>query len=248
MSIYRLPRELWFPPVDEAEDGLLAVGGDLTPGRLLLAYRSGIFPWYSRGEPILWWSPDPRAILLPGEFHCARSLARELKRGSFQVTMDTAFPEVIALCAKAKRKRERGTWIVPAMQKAYTHMHELGHAHSVECWQEGQLAGGLYGVCLGGVFFGESMFSNVPNASKAALAALVARCGAMGIDLIDSQVANDHMLSLGAREIPRAEYIARLRALVDAPRKPGRWQITDSGAEVREPLSQAFTGTGEMQT
>ena len=232
MSIHRLPRALWFPPVEEAEEGLLAIGGDLSPERLLLAYRSGIFPWYSRGEPILWWSPDPRAVVFPDAFHCSRSLQREIKRGTFSVTMDLMFPEVIVSCAKAKRKHEQGTWIVPAMQKAYTQLHELGYAHSVECWCEGRLVGGLYGVCLGRMFFGESMFALEANASKVAFAALVARCGAMGIDLIDSQVVNDHMLSLGACEIPRDEYIGHVERLAGVARKPGRWRITDVGVEV----------------
>lgn len=223
MPIYALPKDLWFPPVSEAEDGLLAVGGDLEPERLLLAYRSGIFPWYSRREPILWWSPDPRSVLLPSEFHCSRSLARELRRGTFEVTTDTAFTEVIHACANARRKHERGTWITPAMQAAYIHLHELGHAHAIECWQGGALAGGVYGVCLGGVFFGESMFSRVPNASKVALATLVAQCDALGIHLIDTQVANDHVLSLGAREIPREHYLAQLAGLVELPRDPGAW-------------------------
>lgn len=238
MSIYRLPRALWFPPVQEAEDGLLAVGGDLSPERLLLAYRSGIFPWFSTGEPILWWSPDPRAVLFPAEFHCSRSLQREIKRGAFKVTMDCVFPEVIVSCAKSKRRHERGTWIVPAMRRAYTELHELGHAHSVECWQDGQLAGGLYGVSLGRMFFGESMFSAVPNASKVALSALVSRCDALGIDLIDSQVVNDHMLSLGAREISRDAYMAHLSQLLERDRKPGRWKITDSGVDIVENMRE----------
>lgn len=241
MSIHQLPRALWFPSVEEAEEGLLAIGGDLSPGRLLLAYRSGIFPWFSRGEPILWWSPDPRAVIFPKEFHCSRSLQRDIKRGLFEVTMDRAFPDVILSCAKAKRKHEQGTWIVPAMQRAYTLLHEMGHAHSIECWHEGQLVGGLYGVCLGRIFFGESMFSAAPNASKIAFAALVARCGALGIDLIDSQVANDHMLSLGAREIPRDEYIARLAGLVAAERTPGRWRITDTGADLIQTAKEPIT-------
>lgn len=232
MALHRLTRELWFPPVDEADEGLLAFGGDLSPERLLLAYRSGIFPWYSRGEPILWWSPDPRAVLFPEKFHCSRSLARELRRGTFSVTMDLAFAEVIVSCAKARRRHERGTWIVPAMRDAYVRLHQLGYAHSVECWHEGSLAGGLYGVCLGGVFFGESMFSNVPNASKAALAALIAHCPKFGIDLIDSQVANDHMLSLGAVEVTRREYLERLSLLVERERVPGPWKINAEPAQI----------------
>nr|AUN36961.1 leucyl/phenylalanyl-tRNA--protein transferase [uncultured bacterium] len=225
MSIYRLPKALWFPPVDEAEDGLLAVGGDLSPERLLLAYRSGIFPWYSRGEPILWWSPDPRAVLFPGEFHCSRSLAKEIRRGGFSVTMDTAFPQVIQSCAKAPRKHEAGTWIVPQMQAAYIQMHELGYAHSIETWREGQLVGGLYGMCLGGMFFGESKFSSTADASKIALAALVAHCPVWGLALIDSQVANPHMLSLGARDITRTEYLCHLARLLEGERPPGKWTV-----------------------
>lgn len=234
MSIYRLPRALWFPPVQEAEDGLLAVGGDLSPERLLLAYRSGIFPWYSRGEPILWWSPDPRAVLFPNEFHCSRSLARDLKRGVFRVTVDTAFEQVIRSCAKAPRKHEAGTWIVPQMQQAYIHMHTLGHAHSVECWQGDQLVGGLYGIGIGAMFFGESMFSAAPNASKIALATVVAHCAAWGITLIDSQVANPHMLSLGACEIARGEYLDHLKRLIDQEAPPGAWKL-HTGYEVAQP-------------
>lgn len=229
MTIYRLPKDLWFPPVDEADDGLLAIGGDLSAERLLLAYRSGIFPWYSRREPILWWSPDQRSVIFPSEFRRARSLAREQRRGTFTVTSDTAFAEVIRACAVVPRKHERGTWITPAMQEAYIHLHELGHAHAIECWRDGALVGGVYGICLGRIFFGESMFSRYPNASKVALATLIDHVVPLGIDLIDTQVANDHVLSLGAREIPRNEYLGHLARLTREPRVPGPWSLRVPG-------------------
>ena len=224
--MFILNNDIIFPDVSQADEyGMLAIGGDLSVERLLCAYKNGIFPWYNEDEPIIWWSPDPRSVVFPGEFHCSRSLTREFRRGTFEVTMDLAFPEVIQGCAKAKRKHERGTWIVPAMQKAYTDMHLLGHAHSIECWQDGELAGGLYGLCLGGMFFGESMFSRVANASKVAMAVLVAHCAPWGIRLIDSQVANAHTLSLGAREIPRGEYMQYLGRLVGQERQAGPWTI-----------------------
>ena len=203
MPVYQLTRDLVFPPAHHAESGLLAVGGDLSRERLLLAYRSGIFPWYSDGEPILWWSPDPRMILLPGEFHCSRSLKRVLRNAPFRVTLDRAFAEVISACGETPRPGQEGTWITPEMAAAYIDLHERGYAHSFECWEGGRLVGGLYGVAIGGVFFGESMFSHRDNASKVAMHALVTAALAWGIVLIDCQVANPHLSSLGAREIPR---------------------------------------------
>jgi len=225
MPIYRLTEEIAFPPPSDAEDGLLAVGGDLSVARLLLAYRSGIFPWYSRGEPILWWSPDPRCVLYPEWFHCSRRLGRVLRSGVFRVSMDTAFERVILSCARIRRRHERGTWIVPAMQRAYLNLHEAGFAHSVECWRGDALVGGLYGVCIGGVFFGESMFARESDASKVALATLVRHCGLWGIGLIDSQVANSHMLGLGAREVARDAYLAALGPLLERPTRGGRWTV-----------------------
>jgi leucyl/phenylalanyl-tRNA--protein transferase len=209
MPFYQLIEAPVFPPVELAEpNGLLALGGDLSPERLLLAYSSGIFPWYNEGEPILWWSPDPRCIFEPQALHISRSLGKLLRRGVFQVTFDRAFREVMLACAGV---RQEGTWISPAMLAAYCRLHELGYAHSVECWQDGALAGGLYGVCLGRCFFGESMFHRAANASKVALAVLAERLRVRNFELIDGQLPSPHLFSLGAREIPRREFLQRLR-------------------------------------
>jgi len=212
MPVYRLPDEIRFPPVDHAmKSGLLAVGGDLSPERLLAAYREGIFPWYSEGEPILWWSPDPRFVLLPDELRVSRSMRQFLKKGLVRVTFDQNFGEVIDACQRP-RPSQNGTWITGEMQGAYCTLHELGYAHSVEVWQDGALAGGLYGVSLGHSFFGESMFSTLPNASKVALITLVGELRKWGFDLIDCQVETAHLASLGARSIPRREFRERLSA------------------------------------
>jgi leucyl/phenylalanyl-tRNA--protein transferase len=208
-----------FPPVSQAFDvpnGLLCAGGDLSPGRLLDAYRHGIFPWYSEGDPILWWSPDPRMVLFPGELKVSRSLRKTLKRGEFAIRFDTAFREVIEACA-APRDGHGGTWIVPEMIEAYVRLHELGHVHSVEAWKDGVLAGGLYGMALAPVFFGESMFSRMADASKVALVHLVERLRAGGFRLIDCQQATAHLASLGAREIPRAEFSRLLEESIQYP-------------------------------
>jgi len=205
-----------FPPLEQAldePDGLLCAGGDLSPARLLEAYRRGIFPWYSEGQPILWWSPDPRAVLFPEEFRISRSLAKTLRNRGYQTRVDSAFAEVVAGCADADLRPE-GTWISPDMQSAYLEMHRLGHAHSVETWRAGRLVGGLYGVALGKVFFGESMFSIERDASKVALARLVDESTARGIELIDCQLASAHLESLGARCIPRARFSALLEAAI----------------------------------
>ncbi len=223
MPIYRLTNDLAFPPPHFAEDGLLAVGGDLSQDRLLLAYRGGIFPWYSKGEPILWWSPDPRMILLPGKFHCPASLRRLLNKGVFRFTFNTAFAQVIRNCSKAPRPGQDGTWITSEMEQAYTALHEAGHAHSVECWRGGELVGGLYGVGLGACFFGESMFSKASNASKAALAVFVEQCKRWEIGLIDCQVANAHLYSLGAREIPRDAFLKMLASGLRRQGRRGPW-------------------------
>jgi len=205
-----------FPPVEQAldePDGLLCAGGDLSPGRLLEAYRRGIFPWCSGGQPILWWSPDPRAVLFPEEFRISRSLAKTLRNRGYQTRVDSAFAEVVAGCANVDLRPE-GTWISPDMQSAYMEMHRLGHAHSIETWRAGRLVGGLYGVALGKVFFGESMFSIERDASKVALARLVDESTARGIELIDCQLASAHLESLGARCIPRARFSALLEAAI----------------------------------
>jgi leucyl/phenylalanyl-tRNA--protein transferase len=214
-----------FPPLATAQkepNGLLAVGGDLSPRRLLDAYRRGIFPWYSEGDPILWWSPDPRMVLFPTELRVTRSLAKTLRNKAHEVRFDTAFDAVMRGCA-APRPGQGGTWIGPEMRTAYRKLHDLGYAHSAETWIDGELAGGLYGVAIGGAFFGESMFSRARDASKIALVGLVRRLAAEGFGIIDCQMHTAHLESLGAREIPRAEFARRVKDLVDYPRTPGRW-------------------------
>ncbi|TLS17775.1 MAG: leucyl/phenylalanyl-tRNA--protein transferase, partial [Betaproteobacteria bacterium] len=220
-----------FPPLATAlsePNGLLAVGGDLAPERLLAAYRRGIFPWYSPGEPILWWSPDPRMVLFPAEFKVSRSLGRTLRRGGYEVRLDTAFARVIAACAQTPRRGQHGTWIVPEMQAAYRRLHELGLAHSVETWVDGELVGGLYGIALGRMFYGESMFSWRSDASKIAVAHLARYLERLGFGMVDCQMHTAHLASLGAREIPRDDFIARLDALVAAGPAPGPWPAADA--------------------
>jgi len=220
-----LERDTPFPPVRSAleePNGLLAAGGDLSPERLLDAYRRGIFPWYSEGDPILWWSPDPRMVLFPRELKISRSLGKTLRNRRYETRFDSAFEEVIKSCA-APRKGEAGTWISGAMMAAYLELHRLGHAHSVETWIDGDLAGGLYGVAVGRVFFGESMYSRVRDASKIALAALVAHLDSAGFGLIDCQMHTRHLETLGAREIPRARFSRLLEDLVHYSRSPGTW-------------------------
>jgi leucyl/phenylalanyl-tRNA---protein transferase len=192
-------------------NGLLAAGGDLSPERLLAAYRRGIFPWYSPGQQILWWSPDPREVLWPARFHVSRSLQRAQARTDLEIRTDTSFAAVVAQCA-APRARSPGTWITAGMRAAYQHLHLQGHAHSIEVWRAGQLVGGLYGVRVGQVFCGESMFSAESGASKLALAYLAARAGALGIELIDCQLESRHLRTLGSEAMPRAAFLARLRA------------------------------------
>jgi leucyl/phenylalanyl-tRNA--protein transferase len=199
---------LSFPDPNESDDeGLLAVGGDLSPARLLAAYDSGVFPWYSQGVPPLWWSPNPRALMSRERLHVSRSLRRNLRHGRFEVSFDRAFSDVITACAA---NREGGTWILPEMMLAYTQLHRLGHAHSFEVWHEGQLAGGLYGVRRGGLFAAESMFHVVSNASKVALAVCVDTLFRAGIGLFDVQFVTEHLASLGAYEVSRPEYLAAL--------------------------------------
>lgn len=203
-----------FPPVGQALDepaGLLAAGGDLSSARLLEAYRRGIFPWYAPGQPVLWWSPDPRTVLFPAEFRLHRSLAKRVRNGGFTARIDSAFEAVIDACAAPRGGERSGTWITPEMRAAYIELHRRGFAHSIESWRAGALAGGLYGVRLGGVFFGESMFSIERDGSKVALAHLIERCGSAGIAVIDCQLASGHLTSLGARSIPRAQFQALLR-------------------------------------
>lgn len=214
-----------FPPLSSAlaePNGLLAAGGALTPQWLLAAYSKGIFPWFSEGEPILWWSPDPRLVLLPEEIRISRSLRRVLRRGRFEVRVDSAFAEVLQACA-APRNGAAGTWITAEMHQAYLRMFELGYAHSVESWQDGELVGGLYGMALGRVFFGESMFARRPDASKVALAHLARLLVARGYLLIDCQMTTPHLLSMGAREIPRPLFSQALTVLGTKTALPQRW-------------------------
>lgn len=224
MPVFRLSRRLVFPPPHLAEkDGLLAVGGDLTEQRLILAYSMGIFPWYSEGYPILWWSPDPRLVLAPLDLKVSRSLRQVMNKNAYRVTMDTAFDEVIGSCATVRRKREEGTWITPEMREAYIRLHHSGYAHSVESWYGDELAGGLYGVALGSVFFGESMFAHRSDASKVAFVTLVRQLTAWGFTLIDCQVTTPHLMSLGAREMPRPEFLRLLGKALAAPTLKGPW-------------------------
>jgi leucyl/phenylalanyl-tRNA--protein transferase len=226
MPVYRLSQKLLFPsPHLASHEGLLAVGGDLSINRLLLAYRLGIFPWYSEGEPILWWSPDPRLVLYPDELKTSRSLNKVIKRRAFKVTIDRAFEEVISECARVRLETQEGTWIVDEMVSAYCRLHTAGFAHSVEAWREGRLAGGLYGVSLGKCFFGESMFTRVTNASKVALVALVNHLKALRFDLIDCQIATTHLKRFGAREISRARYLKELNEAQIAPTLRGSWAL-----------------------
>ncbi len=224
MPIFRLNDDLIFPPPAFAEpEGVLAIDGDLSRERLLLAYRQGIFPWYSEGEPILWWSPDPRMVLFPKDFHCSKRLARKIRQGHFEIRMDTAFPAVMEACATVPRHDQDGTWITDAMKAAYTDLHHAGYGHSIEVWQDNALVGGVYGLSLGGAFFGESMFSKVPDASKVAMAALVDRCKDWGFIMIDCQVANPHLESLGAIDIPREDYLALLDRSNQLQTRKGKW-------------------------
>jgi len=217
MPVYRLTRRLLFPPAELAEpDGLLAVGGDLSVARLLLAYRSGIFPWYEEGLPILWYSPDPRMVLRPDALHTSHSLKRTLQSGRFDVSVDTDFAGVIHNCKTIPRRGQPGTWITADMQQAYGRLHAAGHAHSVEVRREGRLVGGLYGVTVGACFCGESMFAVERDASKVALAALAAHLREKGFALIDCQVPTDHLERMGAVTMPRAEFLALLASLADA--------------------------------
>ncbi|VEN74775.1 leucyl/phenylalanyl-tRNA-protein transferase [Candidatus Desulfarcum epimagneticum] len=226
MPVFRLPAEPVFPPAELArEDGLLAVGGDLSPERLIMAYRMGIFPWFSEGQPILWWSPDPRMALEPSGLAVSRRLKRTLKKKAFQITVDTAFDRVVEACAGPRSGERHGTWITPEMIRAYGRLSREGYAHSFEAWHEGELAGGLYGVCLGGVFFGESMFHRVPDASKAALAALADYARRHDFDMIDCQTPTGHLARMGAGEISRGVFLERLERSLLKKTPRGRWTM-----------------------
>jgi leucyl/phenylalanyl-tRNA---protein transferase len=224
MPVYQLTDEILFPNPERANpDGLLAVGGDLRVERLLLAYRLGIFPWYEEGHPILWWSPPRRCIMAPHHFHISRSLHRLLRQERFTVTVDQAFPEVIRACAATRLQQGQGTWITLEMIDAYCTLHEAGFAHSAEAWLAGELAGGIYGVSVGGAFFGESMFKRVTNASKVAFATLAQQLTEWEFTLIDCQITNPHLQRLGGYEISRADFLRRLAHALSFPTRQGKW-------------------------
>lgn len=227
MPIFKLRSDdTAFPHPELAEpEGLLAIGGDLSPRRLLEAYQEGIFPWFSEGDPYLWWSPDPRLVLYPDELYISRSLRQTIKKGIFRVTSDRAFPVVIEMAAKVHREKDGSTWITTDMINAYTELHRMGYAHSVETWKDGELVGGLYGVSLGRAFFGESMFTKVSNASKVAFVKLVEYLRKNQFSLIDCQVSTRHLKSLGAREIPRRRFLEELHDALMYPTLKGTWRI-----------------------
>ncbi len=225
MAVYPLNDELWFPPPEGADaSGVVAVGGDLRAERLLLAYSLGIFPWYEEGLPILWHSPDPRMCLLPADLELSRSLRKTMRGGSFEVRFDSAFDRVIRQCAQIDRPRSDGTWITDEMIDAYDRLFALGFAHSAESWLEGELVGGLYGVSIGGSFFGESMFALRPSASKVAFATLVQRLVAWDFDLIDCQVYTEHLSRFGATEWPRTHFLEALAKSLQKPTRRGSWE------------------------
>jgi len=229
MPVYQLSEDLIFPsPYLASKEGLLAIGGDLSPKRLLLAYANGIFPWYSEGEPILWWSPDPRLVLYPAELKVSRSLKKVLRQDIFEVTLDRAFEAVITECAQVRLENNEGTWIVDDMIQAYCRLHDSGFAHSVEVWQANRLAGGLYGVSLGKCFFGESMFTRITNASKVALVVLAEHLKKLDFALIDCQITTAHLTRFGAREISRAHYLQQLDAALTAATLQGKWSLNSS--------------------
>jgi leucyl/phenylalanyl-tRNA--protein transferase len=230
LPIYLLGQDHHFPdPGRSHGSGLLAVGGDLDPDRLLVAYRRGIFPWYSEGDPILWYSPDPRFVLLPPAFRVPRSLRQTFRRRPYDLRVDTAFSDVITACGLVPRPGQGGTWITPGMLSAYTELHRRGWAHSFEAWRDGQLVGGLYGVSIGDVFFGESMFARAGDASKVAFVAAAAQLWRWGIQLLDSQVYTDHVSRFGAVEVPRRKYLELLAPLVVRPTRVGTWNWDAAG-------------------
>ncbi len=219
-----------FPPAEEADDdGIIAVGGDLSPERLLEAYRRGIFPWYSEGLPILWHCPHPRFVLLPSELHMPKSLRKVINRGTFDITFDTNFAGVIDACAKTRRPGQHGTWITRDMRRAYLRLHDLGYAHSAEAWHDGQLVGGLYGVGLGRVFYGESMFAHADDASKAAFVTLVEWLRERHVELIDCQQQTAHLQRFGAKMWPRPQFVEALQRLTAQPGPEGRWHRSQPG-------------------
>jgi leucyl/phenylalanyl-tRNA--protein transferase len=225
MPVFRIDQRLIFPPVHLAEDGLLAVGGDLRPERLLLAYSKGIFPWYGENLPILWHALDPRMIMTTSDLSIQRTLRKAIRKRPYELRADTAFEQVLRGCADSPRPGQNGTWLIPEMVEAYLELHALGMAHSFEAWREGELIGGCYGVSLGAAFFGESMFTRGPDASKIAYAACVNQLHAWGIGLIDCQVHTEHLERFGAYEVPRLEYMELLHVALDQPTRRGKWRF-----------------------
>ena len=226
MPVYLLGEDIAFPPAELANrDGVVAVGGDFRPERLLLAYRSGIFPWPVEGMPLLWFSPDPRFVLDLREVHVARSLRKEMRRSPYRITFDQAFDEVLAGCADTPRPGQTGTWITDELFEGYSRMHRLGYAHSVEAWQGDRLVGGLYGIALGRAFFGESMFAHAPDASKIAFATLCGNLRARDFLFVDCQVHTEHLERFGAKEIPRKRFLRWLLEALEAPTKPSAWEM-----------------------
>lgn len=233
MPVFQLTRHISFPPTDCAEkNGLLAIGGDLSPQRLIAAYRLGIFPWYSDGDPLLWWYPHPRLVLFPGEFKIPRRLQRYFRNNPVKITRDCAFPEVIKECATIRTETGCGTWITTEMQAAYVKMHRMGFAHSIECWQENHLVGGLYGIALGQVFFGESMFSRTQCASQFALIALIAFLKKNNFQMVDCQMTTNHLIRFGAREISGREFQDHLKHYIEDITPHENWkEDNDSNAQ-----------------
>lgn len=223
MPVFRLTDKLVFPDPELAEDGLLAIGGDLGLPRLLAAYGCGVFPWFGEDDPLLWWSPPERALLHPGHLHLSARTRRSLRSRPFEIRLDTAFEAVIGHCSRVPRPGQDGTWITPAMQAAYVELHRAGHAHSIEAWRDGELQGGLYGVALGGAFFGESMFSLAPEASRAALVALDERLVAWGYRMLDGQMPHEGLLGYGFQSVPRSLFLAELAEALRQPGHPGSW-------------------------
>jgi leucyl/phenylalanyl-tRNA--protein transferase len=226
LTVFRLDHRVVFPPADLAdESGLLAVGGDLSAERLILAYSMGIFPWFDEDLPIMWHSPDPRMVLTPEELRINRSLRKAIKRAPYRITLDTAFHDVISACADIYRPDQGGTWITEGMIEAYDELHRQGYAHSVEAWHGDELVGGLYGVSLGSAFFGESMYAKAPDASKIAFATLVTQLQVWGVDMVDCQVHTEHLEHFGALEIPRRDFLERLQTSLKAPTRLGPWRF-----------------------
>lgn len=224
MPVYQLDQELWFPPSREYENhGVVAIGGDISVQRLLLAYKMGIFPWYNEDDPITWWCPDKRMVLKPKEVKISKSMRSILRKGNHSVTLDQSFEDVLVNCQKIKRKNQDGTWLNNELITSLIELHELGYAHSVECWEEDELVGGLYGISLGRMFFGESMFSKVSNSSKIAFISLCQKLESLHFDLIDCQIHNDHLASLGAYEISRTDFLDRIENLDLSDTLLGKW-------------------------